>query len=174
MLVLLHDLRLADVRIEGVRGALERLWCIDDVRRINEEFGDLGGDGVLAHVAETVREITDSASGTVGVYRFVGAEIVVILRGKCEKETIDLAESIRRFIAHKPVRIQGRDGGTDFLTVTTTTGIGYHRFGENNHETESPDALLRAAMCAVTVGRRAGGDRIIFHDESDERNLRLA
>ncbi|HAW94913.1 MAG TPA: hypothetical protein DCX60_01435 [Phycisphaerales bacterium] len=147
---------------------------IDDVRRINEDLGDLGGDGVLSHVADTIREVTDSTSGTVGVYRFVGAEIVIILRGKDETETIDLGESIRRFIAHKPVRIDGRDGESDFLTVTTTTGIGFHGFGENHHATETPDALLRAAMCAVTVGRRAGGDRIIFHDENDERNIRIA
>ena len=147
---------------------------IDDVRRINEDFGDLGGDGVLSHVADTIREVADSASGTVGVYRFVGAEIVIILRGKNETETIELGESIRRFIAHRPVRIDGRDGESDFLTVTTTTGIGFHGLGENHHATETPDALLRAAMCAVTVGRRAGGDRIIFHDENDERNIRLA
>ena len=147
---------------------------IDDVRRINEDLGDLGGDGVLSHVADAIREVTDSESGTVGVYRFVGAEIVIIIRGKDETETIDLGESIRRFIAHKPARIDGRDGESDFLTVTTTTGIGFHGFGDDHHETETPDALLRAAMCAVTVGRRAGGDRIIFHNENDERNIRLA
>ena len=147
---------------------------VDDVRRINEDLGDLGGDGVLSHVAETVREATDSVTGTVGVYRFVGAEIVVILRATDEQQTIDLGESIRRFIAHRPVRIDGRDGGSDFMTVTTTTGIGFHRSDDTHQQTESPDALLRAAMCAVAVGRRAGGDRIVFHHEEDEQTLRRA
>ena len=147
---------------------------VDDVRRINEDMGDLGGDGVLSHVAETVREATDSVPGTVGVYRFVGAEIVVILRAADEQEAIDVGESIRRLISHRPVRIDGRDGGSDFMTVTTTTGIGFHRSGDTHQQTESPDALLRAAMCAVTVGRRAGGDRIVFHHEEDDRSIRRA
>jgi diguanylate cyclase (GGDEF)-like protein len=147
---------------------------IEDIRRINENVGDLGGDAVLAHVADVVREVTDSVSGMVGVYRFVGAEIVLILRGFDEKDTMTLGESIRRFIAHKPVRIDGRDGDSDFLTTRTTIGIGFHRFGDTHLQTESPDALLRAAMCAVAVGRRAGGDRIILHHEEEEQTIRRA
>jgi diguanylate cyclase (GGDEF)-like protein len=147
---------------------------IDDVRRINESLGDLGGDSVLSHVADGVREVTDSLPGMVGVYRFVGAEIVLIIRGCDEKETVEIGESIRLFMDHKPVRIDGRDGDSDFLIVKTTTGIGFHRFGDVHLQTESPDALLRAAMCAVAVGRRAGGDRIVFHHEEDEQSLRLA
>ncbi len=150
------------------------LISVDDVRFINETMGDLGGDAVLAHVADVLREVTDSISGTVGVYRFVGAEIVLILRGCDEKDTIELGESIRGFIARKPVRIDGRDGDSDFLTIKTTIGIGFHRFGDVHQRTESPDALLRAAMCAVAVGCRAGGDRIVFHHEEDDRVMRRA
>jgi len=146
---------------------------IDEVRRINEELGDLGGDCVLSHVADVVREVTDPVIGMVGVYRFVGAEIVLILRGHDEHATMEIGESIRRFIAHKPVRIDGRDGDSDFMTVKTTIGIGFHRSGDSHPQTGSPDALLRAVMCAVAVGRRAGGDRIVFHHEEDEQNLRL-
>lgn len=138
---------------------------IDDVRMFNERFGDTGGDAALAHVARCARDVLTHLPGAVGVYRFVGAEIAVILRGFDGPAAIAVAEELRATIARRPLRITSRSGESEFCTTRVTIGVGVHHPNGTSSSTASPDALLRASMCAVTSGRRKGRDRVTLHDE---------
>lgn len=143
------------------------LLGIDEVRALNERLGDRGGDDALAHVGRCVREFTQSCSHDAHAYRFVGAEIAVILRNTEPTTALSLAEELRSDIACRPARVVGRDGESEFCSVHVTIGVGMHEM-ERSLPT-SPDGLLRAAMCSVTAGRRLGGDRVEFQiDDSTQ------
>lgn len=99
--------------INGCLGGVELsllLIGIDDVRMLNERFSDVGGDAALAHVALCARDVLAHLPGAVGAYRFVGAEIAVILRGFDESAAIEVAEELRATIARRPLRVEGRSG----------------------------------------------------------------
>ena len=139
----------------------------DEVRALNERLGDRGGDDALAHVGRCVREFSQSCSHDVRAYRFVGAEIAVILRNTDAPTALSLAEELRSEIACRPARVVGRDGESEFCSVHVTIGVGMHEM-ERSLPT-SPDGLLRAAMCSITAGRRLGGDRVEFQiDDSTQ------
>ena len=140
---------------------------VDEVRRINERIGDLAGDSAIAHVADCVRSVVQKEAGVIGVYRFVGAEIAVILRHADESIVVDLAETIRERIACTPIRVEGRSGGSDFMVIKSTIGIGMHNPNDDRSVPTSPDQLLGSAMCAVTGGRRNGGDQVVVFRDSE-------
>ena len=140
---------------------------VDEVRRINERVGDMAGDSAIAHVAECVRSVVKDQMGVCGVYRFVGAEIAVIARYVDESKVRFLAESIRERIACTPIRIVGRSGESDFLVVKSTIGLSVYRSSNSGSGTTSPDQLLGSAMCAVTEGRRSGGDQVMMYGDHD-------
>ena len=139
---------------------------IDEVRRINERVGDLAGDSAISHVADCVRSVVKDQLGVCGVYRFVGAEIAVIARYVDESKIRILAESIRERIACTPIRVVGRSRQGDFLVLKSTVGVSMYKPADGEPAATSPDQLLGAAMCAVTEGRRRGGNQVTFHTET--------
>lgn len=146
------------------------LLGIDEVRALNERLGDSGGDAALEHVAECVREVLGFCRCRTGAYRFVGAEIAVTLEGLDESSALTIAEELRATIACRPARIESRDGESELCSVHVTIGVGAHHPGGDTMMTASPDGLLRASMCAVTAGRRLGGDRVhVYEDEHAHR-----
>jgi two-component system cell cycle response regulator len=164
---LLSDLESAFAGSGGEETVGLFLLGIDEVRALNERLGDRGGDDALAHVGQCVREFSQSRSCEARAYRFVGAEIAVILRNTDAGTALGLAEDLRAEIACRPARVVGRDGDSEFCSVHVTIGVGMHEMGTGLPL--SPDGLLRAAMCAVTVGRRHGGDRVEFQiDDSTQ------
>lgn len=139
---------------------------VDEVRRINERVGDMAGDSAISHVAECVRSVVKDQMGVCGVYRFVGAEIAVLTRYVEERRVWELAEAIRERIACTPIRITGRSGQGEFLVVKSTIGMSVFRSTGDDSMAASPDQLLGSAMCAVTEGRRLGGDQAVMYAES--------
>ena len=144
---------------------------VDEVRRINERIGDIAGDSAIAHVAECVRSVVKDQMGVCGVYRFVGAEIAVIARFIDERKIRSLAESIRERIACTPIRIVGRSGESDFLVVKSTIGMSTYRSSSDGSTATSPDQLLGSAMCAVTEGRRSGGDQVMTYSDHEYNDV---
>ncbi len=157
---LLSDLEDAFSTDDGDHPVSLFLLGIDEVRVLNERLGDSGGDAALAHVGGCVREFVDACSTEVRAYRFVGAEIAIILGNLDSTSALEMAEQLRSEIACRPARVTGRDGDSEYCSVHVTIGVGT-RHGESPIPL-SPDGLLRAAMCAVTAGRRLGGDRVHF------------
>lgn len=135
----------------------------DEIRMLNERFGDAGGDEALMHVARCAQEILAPRPGAVGVYRFVGAEIAVILRGFDEAATMAVCDELRGTIARRPLRIKSNRDESELCTIRVTIGAAVHHPAGKDHGTGTPDAILRAAMCAVTTGRRHGGDQVFLH-----------
>ena len=139
---------------------------IDEIRFLNESIGDSAGDSALRHVAGCIEQVVASGGrDTSSAYRFVGAEMAVMVNEVDEDEIFSIAESIRDLVGRRPLRVDSRDGHSDFCSIHVTIGVGIQRFDERT--TGSPDGLLREAMCAVTSGRRDGGDRVEFHPETD-------
>jgi two-component system cell cycle response regulator len=162
---LITDLETAFSSCGGTGSVAIFLLGLDEVRSLNERMGDSGGDSALSHVADCVREFTASCRGRVGAYRFVGAEIAVMIEGIDASSALVMAEELRLNIACRPARIGSRNGDSEFSSVHVTIGVGLHRAGRLT--TTSPDGLLRSSMCALAAGRRLGGDRVEFHhDES--------
>lgn len=176
---LISDLEMSYQGAQAMTGCLSGvnlgllLLGIDDVRGINERFGDEAGDAALAHVADTGLGILTGLSGAVGIYRFVGAEIAIILRGFEESDALEVAEEIRASLARRPVRVEGRSGEGDFTTVSVTVGVGVYDPKKHGSNKETPDALLRSAMCAVTSGRRTGGDCVVLDGDDELSSLRM-
>ena len=132
---------------------------------INERIGEFGGDSAIAHVADCIRSEVKDHMGVCGVYRFVGAEIAVLTRYVDERRIWTLAESIRERIACTPIRITGRSGQGEFLGLKSTIGISLFTSAEDPSNSATPDQLLGSAMCAVTEGRRSGGNQVVMYDK---------
>ena len=164
---LLSDLESVLSRTAATETVCLFLLGIDEVRALNERLGDRGGDDALAHVGQCVREFSQSGSIDARAYRFVGAEIAVVLSNTDAPTALDLAEELRSDIACRPARVVGRDGDSEFCSVHVTIGVGMHEM--ESGLPPSPDGLLRAAMCAVTAGRRLGGDRVEFQVDDSTR-----
>ena len=143
------------------------LLGLDEVRALNERLGDQGGDAALEHVADCVREVLGFCRGRVNAYRFVGAEIAVTLEGVTEMGAQAVAEDLRATIACRPAQIKSRMGESELSSVHVTVGVGVHDPRSRTLVTSSPDGLLRAAMCAMTAGRRLGGDRVQVYEENN-------
>lgn len=161
---LLADLEnsFASVEVNGVTGLL--LVGIDEIRSLNESIGDSAGDSALRHVASCVGDVIESSiGGSLSAYRFVGAEIAVMVTGMSDGDVIGVAEAIRETVGRRPLRVDSRDGESDFCSIHVTVGVGLHR--ADPRVPGSPDNLLREAMCAVTAGRRYGGDRVECHTD---------
>ena len=93
---------------------------LDHFKLVNDRYGHLIGDVVLAAIAAAIRsEVRDE--DVVG--RFGGEEFVVLLRGidgDCRVETHAVAERIRRRVAELRVEVIGPEGplAIDNLTVS--------------------------------------------------------
>jgi diguanylate cyclase (GGDEF)-like protein len=128
---------------------------IDGMREINREGGPGSGDAALAKVSEAVLRTCREAVGTqANVFRFVGAELAVVLLGDNVARAGILAERLRASIRLAPLA----DDRLGLLKLGASLGIATRLEGTRNLGT--PDELLRAAMMAISEARRNGGDSI--------------
>jgi len=81
---------------------------IDWFKRVNEEFGHLGGDEVLAAVARRIRA---SVRDKDLVGRFGGEEFIVALPATGRDDAIALAERIRMDVARLTIEVRKPAGG---------------------------------------------------------------
>lgn len=126
---------------------------LDHFKAINDERGHTVGDTVLAEVAERFRgelRAYDLA------YRLGGEEFLVLLPGAGERETAELAESLRRCLAIDPIR---------GLRVTASFGIsawdGRGEFDFRALFDEADRALYRAKQDGRDRVARAGEDTLL-------------
>jgi diguanylate cyclase (GGDEF)-like protein len=148
---------------------------LDNFRSINETFGTVVGDQVLATVADRLRDLADRhvVIGRVGVDEFL-----VVVAGEGPSMAFDtrlrrLAEEIQRR-AEQPLAIDGLD-----LRLNASAGIA--RWPVDG---DDADAVLRAADRALLSGRRDGRRQLRFYERAEhertrtglalDRDLRLA
>jgi len=153
--------READVEITRVvraRGSLALLLVdIDHFKRVNDTYGHLVGDQVLAALAEALRQqVRDS--DVVG--RFGGEEFVVLLPGADADEAGKVAERLRDRVGAAPVSVAG--GGE----VRVTVSIGAAVLGP--HAEDIPGLLARADL-ALYQAKAAGRNRVRLFGEPEFR-----
>ncbi|MFJ5984417.1 diguanylate cyclase [Lentzea sp. NPDC092896] len=81
---------------------------IDWFKRVNEEFGHVGGDEVLAAVARRIRA---SVRDKDVVGRFGGEEFIVLLPATGRQDALALAERIRLDVARLTIEVRKPAGG---------------------------------------------------------------
>ncbi len=119
---------------------------LDFFKRVNDSYGHLMGDRVLAEVARAIRNETRSRD-LVG--RFGGEEFVVLIDGRAAAaHAIDIATRIRE-------RIAGLSHPHD-IRVTATIGVAHGVPAAQ----ESLDTLLAHADAVLYEGKEAGRNRV--------------
>lgn len=129
---------------------LSVVWLnLDGFRRINEEYGHLQGDHVLARVGTLVREVVGKA-GTPA--RFAGDDFVVLCPGLDRDAAGKLAGTILGRLRNQAFRLLQSP-----LTVQLTMSAGVASFDPAAAE---PEALGEIASRAAVRAAREGGDRV--------------
>jgi diguanylate cyclase (GGDEF)-like protein len=122
------------------------LLDIDHLARVNERVGQLGGNSVLAAVADVLR--AELGKGTL-LGRTAGGQFGVALPG-CDLTTcLGLAERVRSKVAMRALEVRGE-------TVRVTLSVGAATLFRNT----GSDELLEDAQAALTRAKAAGRDRV--------------
>ena len=121
------------------------LWDIDHFKTVNDRFGHLAGDAVLAEFGARL-SATVAAPGMAG--RYGGEEFLVVLPGP-EDDAFRRAASIRGAIADAPYAF-----GDAAHTVTASGGVALLRPGDTTL------SLLARADAALYQAKKKGRNRI--------------
>jgi two-component system, cell cycle response regulator len=123
---------------------------VDHFKNINDSYGHLVGDAVLAEVA---RRLTASVRGYDSVGRYGGEEFLVIVPGCDPKGLIVSAERLRRVIADCPI-----DSSSGPIPVTLSVGL--VSVDADNTEPVEHIALVQAADSALYRAKAGGRNRV--------------
>ncbi|MGD9906692.1 MAG: diguanylate cyclase [Vicinamibacterales bacterium] len=126
----------------------------DHFKTINDSHSHMVGDRVLKLVADTLSEHARAADT---VCRFGGDEFIVILSSADASAATRFAERFRRRLRE---RVNAAAPVLPVAAVTATVGIA--TFLEDDVVTA--DDLVRLADNRLYVGKRAGRDRVVWHD----------
>jgi len=128
---------------------------LDHFKTVNDLYGHLAGDQVLAAVAAALRsEVRERDL----VGRFGGEEFVILLVGRREGGETDLgviAERIRERVAGLVVDVTTPDGTVRIRRLSVSVGGALHPGGRADL-----DGLLRIADTALYSAKRAGRNQV--------------
>ena len=130
----------------GVPAAI-LLVDIDHFKRVNDTYGHLAGDELLAATASTLGQHV-RACDVLG--RFGGEEFVAVLPGAGQQEACHIAERLRGRV--RDIAVQARGD-----TVTVTVSIGVAALGLDGGDLFE---LLAAADAALYRAKKSGRDRV--------------
>jgi len=126
--------------------ALVMLDC-DLFKRINDNYGHMAGDVVLAGVANAMSK---SVKQNDVVCRFGGEEFCIILPDTTKEHAYEITERIRRNIARIDFKFKD-----DAVTITISSGISH--MDRSNKKTAS--RLINESDTALYVAKNSGRDR---------------
>lgn len=133
-------------RRAGVPAAV-LLMDIDHFKRVNDRYGHLAGDDLLAATASTL--ISHVRAGDV-LGRFGGEEFVALLPGAGQEQACWIAERLRERVRASAIPSLGAE-------ATVTVSIGVAALGRDGNELFE---LLAAADAALYRAKQAGRDRV--------------
>jgi diguanylate cyclase (GGDEF)-like protein len=134
---------------------------VDQLRNVNDRYGQAAGDATLRSVAGRAASALaqarwNSFDGVLG--RFDGDALIVMLCGARLRDGEELAEELRRRIASAPL--------AQDLRVTVSAAVAAHRPGE------STDSLLARTEKTLHLAKQFGGDRIEIAQTPEPRARR--
>ena len=148
-----HDLatdELNRVRRRGVGGGFAVLMIdLDHFKRINDTYGHLTGDEVLAAVAVAI-EASVRQTDTVG--RFGGEEFIVLVPATGEADVLGIAERVRAAVGELTVAVGGQ-----VRIAGLSVSVGVARYPEAG---ATLDEVLRSADAALYRAKDAGRNRV--------------
>ncbi|MCX8017545.1 MAG: sensor domain-containing diguanylate cyclase, partial [Rhodocyclaceae bacterium] len=119
---------------------------IDHFKRINDEYGHLTGDAVLAAVA---RILQDGLRASDLAVRWGGEEFLLVLKGCDLAEAGRIAETLRQTAAAAPLEAQGAK-----IPVTLSIGVSQY------DGVEPPTRAVDRADAALYAAKQAGRNRV--------------
>jgi len=133
---------------------------LDHFKRVNDEFGHLAGDRVLADFAAATKASLRTEDL---VCRYGGEEFCAILPGATMELTVAIAERLRRAVSERPL------GGLPRV-VTVSIGAALYRGAAG----ETLDAVIGRADEALYRAKAAGRDRVMTQDSAASTREPLA
>ena len=132
---------------------------LDHFKRVNDTWGHLAGDAVLAAVA-------NEFAGNLRTYdvagRFGGEEFVVLLPGTGPSRALSVAERLRTSVADLRVAVPAGDGsGRGVLADRVTISIGIAALPV---QAQDLTGLLARADMALYAAKQAGRDLVCYLD----------
>ncbi len=118
------------------------LFDIDHFKEVNDTFGHLAGDAVIAKIAEANRASLRESDVSC---RWGGEEFIVLLKGCGLNDACAMAERIRAVIQETPVAYEGRN-----ITVSVSLGVVEYS------STEEKSDLIKRADRAMYAAKERG------------------
>jgi diguanylate cyclase len=124
---------------------------IDHFKQVNDNFGHLLGDRVLAALGEVLRISVEALPG-VSVARYGGEEFAVVMPGHTVEQAAALAESVR--LSVKKMKIRQRTGDKVLGAISVSAGVAVLQPGDDD------SALIARADAALYRSKDGGRDRV--------------
>ena len=117
-------------------------------------------------MTHAIAQIRAAAPAQARFYRFVGAELAVLVPEAEMEDLCRSAEAIRRAIATHPVPFEHATSRSFPITVSVGAAM-FEPASEMRTSTgiETPDQLVSAAMFALATGRRSRNRVVVFRRE---------
>ncbi len=128
---------------------------IDHFKSVNDTFGHIGGDTVLAHAA---RQIASAVRAIVLVGRYGGEEFCVLLPQATAKESQALADRLVEDARRQSVRLQGGHNAAYTLSVGFSVSSAPH---EGTASRRTLAEAIEAADRALYLAKQQGRDRAL-------------
>ncbi len=143
----------------GPAAAAVLVLDLDHFKDVNDTYGHLAGDEVLAAVAEALR--AEVREGDL-VGRFGGEEFVILLAARPDRKGADalvaaqvVADRIRRRVASLAVGLETPDGPLIVAGLSVSVGAAVRPDGHDDLR-----SLVHAADTALYAAKRAGRNRV--------------
>jgi diguanylate cyclase (GGDEF)-like protein/PAS domain S-box-containing protein len=134
------------------------LLDLDHFKMVNDSYGHLVGDVVLARVAAVLRKAT--RQGDI-VARFGGEEFVAFLPGADLDAVVRFAERVRDALEHARIPV------SDEIAVTMTVSAGVAAIPSC---ADSLNEAIRIADDRLYAAKRAGRNRVVHTDTNERRS----
>jgi diguanylate cyclase len=132
------------------------LTDIDHFKQFNDTFGHLTGDQVLRLVAQAVKQ---NVKGQDLAARYGGEEFAVILPNTALRQSLTVADHIRRAVVTK--ELIKRSTGEHLGRVTISIGVA------TLHKGEPIQALIERADACLYAAKRAGRNRVVCETDPE-------
>jgi two-component system cell cycle response regulator len=123
---------------------------MDYFKAVNDTHGHDAGDIVLKEFSARLRR---NIRGVDLACRFGGEEFVVLMPDTDYQQAQSVAERVRTAVAERLFNV----GVEKAMTITVSVGVAL-----NEHDTDTPEMLLKRADVALYRAKREGRNRVVF------------